>query len=380
MNIIMFHSVGNAQSDWYRKWLSTDIDQFEALCQYLKKKKYHTILLDDWYHLQNFPQKITGKEILLTFDDGFLDNWVFAYPILKKYGLKGTIFINPEFVDPNIKIRMTIEDVWNKKCTKEELTTLGYANWAEIKKMDTDKVLDVQSHSMSHNFYFNSNKVVDIFEGQQEYDWMAWNSHPELKPFSLSENQLNLIPEGTPIFSNYRALGLRRYFPDEELTKKSIELYSKTKDKSKCIEYIENNIPNFPGRFETDSEMDARFRYELFESKLILEKQLDKKVNFLCWPGGGYNELSINISKEAGYIASTISSREVNVDLDNSSSYKRIQRFGIGSFLTTKKQRHFVKSNQFLIETFLGRSGNNFYRNILRYRKLKFLIKDFLTK
>lgn len=379
MNIIMFHSVGNSQSNWFRKWLSSDLDQFETLCKYLKKKNYQTILLDEWYHLHNFPQMITGKEILLTFDDGFLDNWVFAYPILKKHGLKGTIFINPEFVDPNNSIRLTIEDVWNKRCTKEELTTLGYANWAEIKKMDTDKVLDVQSHSMSHNFYFDSNKVIDIFEGQQKYDWMAWNSHPELKPYSLSENQLDLIPQGTPIFSNYRALGLRRYFPDEVLINQTINYYQQTKDKVESIKFVQKNLSKYPGRHETDAEMESRYRYELFESKRILEDQLEKKVNFLCWPGGGYNELSINLSIEAGYIASTIASRETHRKIDNSTTYKRIQRFGMGSFMTTKKQMHFVTSKTFLVETFLGRTGNQFYRNILRYRKLKFMIKDFLA-
>ena len=47
----------------------------------------------------------TGKDIVLTFDDGYLDNWVFAYPLLEKYNLRGTIFVNPEFVDPSLEIR-----------------------------------------------------------------------------------------------------------------------------------------------------------------------------------------------------------------------------------------------------------------------------------
>jgi peptidoglycan/xylan/chitin deacetylase (PgdA/CDA1 family) len=373
----MFHSVGNAQSSWYRNWLSTDLNQFEVFCKYLKRKNYKTILLEEWYQLENTPQKNTNKEVVLTFDDGFLDNWVFVYPILKKYGLKGTVFINPEFVDCSTNVRKNIEDVWNKRCLQEDIQTLGYLNWTEIKTMDSDRILDVQSHSMSHNFYFYSDKVVDIFTGQQKYDWMPWISHPELKPDSLTNSQLDLITKGTPVFSNYRALGLRRYFPDDELVVKSIEYYHKYEDKKKTIEFVNSLLPKYPGKFESDEDMESRYRYELIESKRILEEKLDKRVQFLCWPGGGYNELAIKISKEAGYIASTIASREKTQDVDNSQSYKRIQRFGMGSFVTTSKRRRLVKSKKYLVENFLGRTGSFFYLNLSRARKLSYMIFDF---
>jgi hypothetical protein len=160
---------------------------------------------------------------------------------------------------------------------------------------------------------------------------------------------------------------------------KSIEYYQKYEDKKKTIEFVNSLLPKYPGKFETDQEMESRYRYELFESKRILEENLDKKVHFLCWPGGGYNELAIKISKEAGYIASTIASREKKQDVDNSQTYKRIQRFGMGSFMSTKKHRYLVNSKSFLIETFLGRTGNYFYRNVLRYRKLKFMIKEIFS-
>jgi len=49
--------------------------------------------------------------------------------------------------------------------------------------------------------------------------------------------------------------------------------------------------------------MKERYWYELAESKRLLEEKLNKKVEFLCWPGGGYNELSIQLSIKAGYKA-----------------------------------------------------------------------------
>jgi peptidoglycan/xylan/chitin deacetylase (PgdA/CDA1 family) len=379
MNVIMFHSVGNDSGKWYRNWLSVTLNHFETFCKFLGKEGYQAVFFEDWYAIQNDPSKDSKKKIILSFDDGYLDNWVYVYPILKKYNLKGTIFINPEFVDPSANVRANLEDVWTGKRTMNELQSLGFLNWPEIQAMDAGGVMDIQSHSMSHNFYFRSDKIKDIYTGQPNYDWLAWFHKPERKPFYVTEDQRSFVPDGYPVFEFGRALGLRRYFPNEEMIEFAVKLYdskSTEQEKSSIISELNEKIKEFPGRFETDEEMEQRYRYELFESKRILEEKLNKKVEFLCWPGGGYNELSINLSIEAGYKASTIASWEQQKVLDNSGPYKRIQRIGMGSFITTSKGRHLVKSPYFLVHNFKGRSGHPYYRNLNRAKKLSFMIKD----
>src|SRR5690554_3420629 len=103
--------------------------------------------------------RLNNKQIVLTFDDGYLDNWVYAYPLLKKYKLKATIFVNPEFVDTSEKVRPTIEDVWKGKKEGGALVSLGFLNWEEIKTLDGSGVMEIQSHSMSHDFYFYSDQI-----------------------------------------------------------------------------------------------------------------------------------------------------------------------------------------------------------------------------
>jgi peptidoglycan/xylan/chitin deacetylase (PgdA/CDA1 family) len=371
MNVIMFHSVGNTKPTWYCNWLSLNLNHFDWFCSYLKKKDYRTIKLDEWYYLQDHQNEIKGKEIVLTFDDGYFDNWVFAFPILKKYGLSGTIFINPEFVCPTTGLRPTMIDVESGNILSSDLQTLGFLNWDEIKAMDESRVMDIQSHSMSHNFNFNTNKIIDIYSGQSEYYWLAWNSYPEKKPFYLTEDQRALNQYGLSIFEFYRALGLRQYFPDSKFIEFAVDLYTKDNvvDKNKLITILTQKLKDYPGRFESDEEMELRYRYELFESKRILEEKLNKKVEFLCWPGGGYNDLSIQLSIEAGYKASTIASREKYRVLDNSGKYKRIQRFGMGSFITNGNKRSLVKSNSHLIQNFKARTGSIPHKLFLKLKK-----------
>ena len=103
---------------------------------------------------------------------------------------------------------------------------------------------------------------------------------------------------------------------------------------------------------------------------------MNKKVDFLCWPGGGYNELSIRLSIEAGYKASTISSREKSNLLDNSGPYKRIQRYGMSSFISVGKSKYMIKNTNYLVQSLKGKMGNPVYRNLNRTRKLFYIIKD----
>ena len=321
-NVIMFHSVGSNHSQWKSRYLSIDVEQFEVFCEYLRSKNYKTGFLDRWYYLEDHPEEKTGKELFLTFDDGYLDNLLVAYPIMKKYDIKGTIFVNPEFVDPSEGIRTL----------NNHPSTLGFLNWDEICWLDKSGVFDIQSHSMSHNFYFCTDKVKGIHKGDDEYHWLAWISKPERKSFWQEEDQGGFTPLGTPVFEWYRALGLRRYFPDDRLVKLSIEEYTKNGDEKQLMSKITEWQKEYPGRYETDEEMTQRYHYELYDSKRILEEKLEKKIDFLCWPGGGYNELSLKMAINAGYKASTIASREGKKIVNNKNvAYKRIVRMGMDS-------------------------------------------------
>ena len=99
-------------------------------------------------------------------------------------------------------------------------------------------------------------------------------------------------------------------------------------------------------------KVDLKEQYRIMDVKLIckriLEENLGKKVDFLCWPGGGYNDVSLAMAEEAGYVASTIASRERKKTVDNyEKSYKRIVRIGMDS--TIRIGRYFRK--QRLIQT-----------------------------
>ncbi len=54
---------------------------------------------DDLYKSFCYKEKLNNNSILITFDDGYKDNFIYAYPILKKYNIPFTIYINSGFIN-----------------------------------------------------------------------------------------------------------------------------------------------------------------------------------------------------------------------------------------------------------------------------------------
>lgn len=107
--ILMYHyiSLPPENADVYRTDLSVSPDNFRAQMQYLADNGHTPI---DFYTLSRAitnHQPLPPKPVLLTFDDGYLDNYQNAYPILQEFGFVATFFIPTEFIDNNREGYMT---------------------------------------------------------------------------------------------------------------------------------------------------------------------------------------------------------------------------------------------------------------------------------
>jgi peptidoglycan/xylan/chitin deacetylase (PgdA/CDA1 family) len=154
--VLMYHSISYEKGNTARVTKENFIKQMN----YLKDNNYVTLTLDEAYNFLANDIPMPEKSLVLTFDDGYLDNYVDAFPILKEFGFKATIFVITGTVDKNpsyMKLEQLKEmlahgiDIQSHTTLHENLKDLSYEK--QVKTLKESKAFLEKS----------LNKEVDYF-------------------------------------------------------------------------------------------------------------------------------------------------------------------------------------------------------------------------
>lgn len=118
--VLMYHAVSD--QTWGLEGLFLSPSDMEAQLKYLTENGYDPIFFSDLPHLDQYK-----KPVILTFDDGYNNNYTDLYPLLQKYNVKATIFVIPASVGGQYS--MTV---------------------AQIKEMADSGLVSIQSHTQDH--------------------------------------------------------------------------------------------------------------------------------------------------------------------------------------------------------------------------------------
>jgi len=182
--VLMYHRFGYEEST-----LFVTPENFQRQMQYLVDKKYNVISLDEYIKGKKSEEKFPRNTVVITIDDGFQDNFTYAYPVLKEHGFSATIFLIASYI--------SAED--------------EYLGWAEAQEM------------LNNNILFGAHTT---------------------------------------------------------------------------------NNKYLPGIKNTDELIT-----EIRGSKKIIEDNIGKKINYFCYPTGGFSEQIKEITRKAGYQAALTTNR-----------------------------------------------------------------------
>ncbi|WP_088186318.1 polysaccharide deacetylase family protein [Desulfosporosinus sp. FKA] len=102
-------------------------EQFKAQIVYLHHQGYHSITLNQLYESLYQRGALPEKPFVITFDDGYEDNYQTAYPLLKEYGYTATVFMISSYI--------------NEK---------GFLTWPQLKELAVNG-WDIADHTRNHS-------------------------------------------------------------------------------------------------------------------------------------------------------------------------------------------------------------------------------------
>jgi poly-beta-1,6-N-acetyl-D-glucosamine N-deacetylase len=277
--VFLYHQVN--------RYSNIDKELFEEHLKYIHSREFATFTISEAKAYTLSKGSLPLNSVLITFDDGYYDNYLHVFPLLKKYKIKATFFLNTMFIQekadrPSTKIMKADDANWQaieKFYQTGDGGTDQYMSWEEIREMHSSGLCDFQAHTHSHKMAFANlelkkilsvppyhRETIQLFDGKAEEGLPIFRSRGEttVSKYQLSQKFLGDFKD----FYNSQLAGLSR---KERLSK----------GKKFIAAYKESiAVP------ETAQQTEERIRAEIRKNKQIIETHWKNEVFAFAWPYG----------------------------------------------------------------------------------------------
>ena len=246
INVLLYHRVENLKSAYS---IIVNEKNFEDQLKYICSN-YNIIRCDgDW-------SSVKSKSVALTFDDGYVDFYSKAYPLLKKYNVPATVFVSTGGIDNGKEFWWDVlENMINKsilpeiiKTKRREFHLSDYPSRAEL-------LLDIRSEIIENNYLARDEEI------------------------NILKKQLNVVVSEREEYRTMTSDEIRELAKDPLIT-----IGAHTVNHILC-----------------DCESSDIQRHEIDESKKRLESIINKQVDLFAYPNGNIGIDTRIILKEIGF-------------------------------------------------------------------------------
>lgn len=272
----MYHRIATPQSDVWE--ISVSPQNFEAHLQLLKKMG-NVVTLPQLSDDIN-AKRLKKNSIAITFDDGYIDNFTTAKPLLEKYGLPATFFISTGNTETN-------KEFW----------------WDEL-----EQIILFTAHLPSQ-FHMMINETLIIYDLKSEMllseqlaeQHIKWKACTQTSPTTRAGLFYDIWQHLKPL----PCLNQQQYLQE---IRAWAGVNASTRANYRCMQTAElqqlsaNNLFTIGAHTVTHPALahhTASFqKEELITNKNFLKQITGKPIDFLAYPYGNYSETTISITKD----------------------------------------------------------------------------------
>jgi peptidoglycan/xylan/chitin deacetylase (PgdA/CDA1 family) len=147
------------------------VAEFKEQLDYLQAQGYTTISMQDFVRAKKGKQELPEKPVILTFDDGYEDNYTVLLPMLEERGMKATVY-------------MVTNSIGRK----------GYLSWNQLRDMQ-NRGIELGSHTANHQPLTTLDREKQAEEMKLSKLLMEWNGLKTIFTFSYPNGDYD---EGMP--------------------------------------------------------------------------------------------------------------------------------------------------------------------------------------
>lgn len=246
--IIMYHSL--MKDSKYQGQFVISPTQLEDDLKALTEKGYTTITVKDLIEYIDNNKPLPQKPIMLTFDDGYYNNYLYAYPLMKQYNCCAVI--------------SPIAYYSEKYSETEDKPSASYfhCNWKQLKEMSESGCFEIQNHS--YNMHSQSGRLgirQKLGENKEQYKSIV--TKDITKAQNLLKEKVGVLP--TAFVYPFGAMN----DTSEEIMKNM---------GFRCTITCEEKVNHIARNRESLYKLGRHIRTNAMTSKQIFDK-IDKEIN-----------------------------------------------------------------------------------------------------
>ena len=159
--VLMYHSISDEKTN---DAFVLSVNKFREQMHYLHRHGFHTLSMKQVMNFLTKNQMLPEKPILITIDDGYQNIYTNAFPIMRRYGIHGTIFVIANTIDRNSDYLTSSElrqmqrfgiTVESHTLNHENLSQLSYAQQLytlSFSKTEIEHLTGERVHAIAYPF------------------------------------------------------------------------------------------------------------------------------------------------------------------------------------------------------------------------------------